>query len=110
MSWFGSWEQTVPNQDKGAFLMQQIGEIIQNRPPQPKTKIRHEWQDKAYNLHLNLKLPKTELPNLFRFFKTNYQTNPGLIDQATSYVSDYVGQVPKLKLFYWQFYKLKSGR
>jgi len=83
-----------------------IGQILQI-PTTPQTKITLMWQDRAYQIFKALNLPRTDLPNLFRFFKFNYDKHPGLIEAAYSFVSDYEGDTPKLKLFYWKFNQLK---
>ena len=71
--------------------------------------LHNEWQVKAFELYEKLKLSHKDLPNLFRFFKFNYPKYPQHINNAYSFVSDYEGNTPKLKLFYWKYSQLKKA-
>ena len=87
--------------------MLNIQSILQSKDFKPQTKITFKWQDRAYQIWKAFNLTRRDLPNLFRFFKINYDRYPGLVEQAYSFTADYEGNVPKLKLFYWKFNSLK---
>ena len=88
--------------------MQHINSIL---PPTlttiKNTRITFKWQDRAYQVWKAFNLTRKDLPNLFKFFKDHYEQDLGMIEQAYSFTSDYEGNVPKLKLFYWKFNSLK---
>ena len=90
--------------------MLELSKVLQNRQFKPQTTIMYKWQDRAYQVWKSFNLTRPELPNLFRFFKFNYDKHSGLIEQAYSFTADYEGNVPKLKLFYWKFNSLKEFR
>ena len=87
--------------------MDNLQTILQNKTFNSQTKILLKWQDRAYQIWKAFNLTRKDLPNLFKFFKNHYEQDPGLIEQAYSFTSDYEGNIPKLKLFYWQFQMLK---
>ncbi len=87
--------------------MIELAHILKDKQFKPQTTIRYKWQDRAFQIWKDFNLTRSELPNLFRFFKFNYDKSPGKIEQAYSFTADYEGQVPKLKLFYWKFNSLK---
>ena len=86
--------------------MQTLQTILQTKDFKPQIKLT-KWQDRAYQIWKAFALTRKELPNLFRFFKFNYDKYPGQIEQAYSFTFDYEGNVPKLKLFFWKFNQLK---
>ncbi len=89
------------------FFMLNLQEILQTKDFKPQTTITTKWQDRAYQIWKAFDLTRRDLPNLFRFFKTNYDKHPGLIEEAYSFTADYEGNIPKFKLFLWQFQALK---
>lgn len=88
--------------------MLKIQDIIRDRKQVKSSKITLKWQDRAYQMWQEFGLPRTDLGNLFRFFKLNYDKYPGLVEQCYTFTVDYEGNVPKLKLFYWKFSQLKK--
>ena len=89
-----------------SFFVLNIQTILQTKDFKPQTKLL-KWQDRAYQIWKAFNLSRKELPNLFRFFKYHYEQDLGKIEQAYSYTFDYEGNIPKLKIFYWQFQILR---
>ena len=86
--------------------MLNLQEILQKKEFKSQTKL-NQWQDRAYQVWKAFNLTRKDLPNLFKFFKDHYEQDLGKIEEAYSFTTDYEGNVPKLKLFYWEFQKLK---
>ena len=89
--------------------MLEIANILQTKQFKPQTIIIYKWQDRAYQVWKAFNLTRKDLPNLFRFFKDHYEQDLGKIESAYSFAFDYEGNVPKLKLFYWKFNRLRSS-
>jgi len=90
--------------------MDKIGNIlpqhIEDRTNRPH--LANEWQAFAYKIWIEYSGVKRELPNLMRFFKQHLTDRP-ILDLAYNFCIDYTGNIPKLRLFYWEFWRLKRG-
>ena len=71
--------------------------------------MQHEWQAFAYKVWKDCSGDTKELGNVMRFFKIWNREYRYLLDHAYSFVKDYTGPIPKLKMFYWKFWQLKKN-
>ena len=100
--------------------MQQLNNVLNPNRYSPEAiakrdKVRHiqnEWMAFAFKTWKEYSNESKELPNVIRFFKTYKDKYRPLLDNAYNFCTDYTGNVPKIKLFYWKFWdqykKLKA--
>lgn len=93
------------------IFMESISLLIRNhlqKPVNPKG-LKHEWMAFAYKVWKEYDNNKKNLPNIIKFFRTYNPTSRNLLDLSYNFCSDYTGQIPKIKLFFWKFWQLKNG-
>ena len=83
-----------------------IAELV-NRPREVKKGIiKNEWQAFAYKVHLTLDGEKKDLARTIRHFKTYEPKCRIYLERAYQFCIDYQGNIPKMTLFYWKFWRL----
>ena len=84
--------------------------LLKRKTPKKNRHLKHEWMAFAYKTWKDYSGNKKELPNTIRFFKKYQATYRAYLDIAYSFCTDYEGNIPKLKLFYWKFWELMKEK
>lgn len=73
-----------------------------------KPVLKHEWQAFCFKVFKELHGRPNELPQFMSLFKRYYESDYKHLNRAYSYMKDYSGYVPKVKMFYWSFWQFKK--
>jgi len=91
--------------------MMSMAELLGERRFEPKKNaLKHEWQAFAFKVWKEYSGDKKELPNLVRHFRIYNEKHRKYLNSAYEFCKDYEGNVPKLRLFYWKFWRLYKGK
>lgn len=97
---------------ESGFFMENIQAILKNKKftKSPSQRhLAHEWQAFAYKTWRDYSGDPKELKNVMKLFSRYQATHRNFLDTAYNFCTDYMGPVPKLKLFYWKFWQLKKN-
>lgn len=75
----------------------------------PQRHLKHEWQAFAFKVFKDLHGKPEELPQFISLFKRYNLTDRRHLEHAYSFLRDYEGYVPKIKMFYWAFWQFKRN-
>lgn len=84
-----------------------IGDLLKiERKPVNKKMIKNEWQAFAFKVYKDLGGQQKELARHIRHFKLYEPKCRGYLEKAYQFAIDYTGNIPKLTMFYWKFWRL----